>query len=157
MLARAVQKQAHGPRSLRKFFGSHGRRKIQPKLNAPLAGQFPMINKSLLFAALTGVAVTASAFAFPANDTAKMPAPRPIESSVVKLTGLPREFTGAVVNVEFTLDPSGQPRDIKVLRVNDAVLKRQVVAAFSQWRFTADAVTGTKRFVLPLEIRPEDV
>ena len=117
-----------------------------------------MLNKSLLLAALMGVALTGSAFAFPASDPAGTPAPRPIVSSVVKPTGLPREFAGAVVNIEFSLDQAGQPRDIRVLRVSDPVLKRQVVAAFSQWRFSPganDAAAAPKRFVLPLELQPE--
>ena len=118
-----------------------------------------MINKFLLLAALTGVAVTGSAFAFPTTDSAvaaKMPAPRVVASSVVQPTGLPREFAGTLVNIEFTLDQSGQPQNIKLLRVSDPVLKRQVVAAFSQWRFTPGASeTTAKRFVLPLEIQPD--
>jgi TonB family protein len=118
-----------------------------------------MINKSLLFAALTGMAVTVTALAFPTNDSAsaeKTPAPRVVASSVVHPTGLPREFVGALVNIEFSLDASGQPRDIKVLRVTDPVLKRQVVQAFSQWRFTPGAgETAAKRFILPLELVPE--
>ena len=117
-----------------------------------------MTTKSLLLAALMGVAFTGSAFAFPTNDSAGTPAPCPIVLSIVKPTGLPREFAGAVVNIEFSLDQAGQPRDIRVLHVSDPVLKRQVVVAFSQWRFSpgvSDAAAASKRFILPLELQPE--
>lgn len=117
-------------------------------------------NSLLLAAALAGVAVTGNAFAYSPKDSVKpviTPAPRPIPSSVVKPVDLPRNFSGAVVNVEFTLDAAGQPRDIEVLRVSDPVLKRQLVSAFSQWRFetgASNAAASAKRFVLPIELQP---
>ena len=120
-----------------------------------------MNNKSLLLAAsLIAAAFTSSAFASSSNcqdATASAPQPRPVASSIVKPTGLPREFTGAIVDVEFALDQSGQPRDIKVLHVTDAVLKRQLVAAFQQWRFEAGMNTpaNPKRFILPIQLEPE--
>lgn len=118
-----------------------------------------MIKKSLLLAAaLAGVAVTGNAFAYSPQATAAAPLPHPIPSSVVKPTDLPRSFAGATVSVEFSLDQAGQPRDIKVLDVRSAVLKRQLVEAFRQWRFEPGvSATGatTKRFVLPIELRPE--
>lgn len=114
-----------------------------------------MINKSLLLAAaLAGVALTGHAFASSPKDSA----PRVIPSSVVKLTGLPMNFVGAVINVEFSLDKNGQPCDINVLRVDDPVLKRHVIEAFRQWRFepgTADPAASPKRFILPIQINLE--
>ena len=160
MLARALQKQSHGSQSPGNFSEVAAANKIQPKLQCSVTEPFPMINKSLLFAALAGVAVSSSAFAFPvaeAANPAKLPMPKIVTSSIVQPSGLPRDFAGGLVNVEFTLDAAGQPRDIKVLRVDNPVLKRQIAAAFSQWRFTADAATTEKRFVLPLQIRAEDV
>ncbi len=120
-----------------------------------------MNKKSLLLAALTGVALTVNAAAYSLKDSAKAaatPAPRVVASSVVPLTNLPRTFTGAVVNVEFSLDQAGQPRDIQVLWVSDPVLRKQVVSAFRQWRFetgATDATAGAKRFILPIQINPE--
>ncbi len=116
-----------------------------------------MIHKSLLIAALTGVVLTANAFAFAPKDSAA-PMPRPVPASVVQPTGLPPSFAGKIVNVEFTLDQAGQPHDIQVLRVEDAVLKRQLVAAFRQWRFepgVGTAPASQKRFILPLQLSPE--
>ena len=119
-----------------------------------------MNKKSLLLAALTGVALTVSAFAYSPKDSAKAttPAPRVVASSVVQPTNLPRSFAGAVVNVEFSLDPAGQPRDIQVLWVSDPVLKKQLTSAFRQWRFEtggAEATASSKRFILPIQINPE--
>ena len=121
-----------------------------------------MIKKSLLLAAaLAGVALTGNALAYSPKDSAgtdATPVPRVIPSSVVNPTGLPRSFAGLLVNIEFTLDQDGKPQDIKVLRVDDTVLKRQLVAAFRLWRFepgVVDANASQKRFILPLEIRPE--
>jgi len=120
-----------------------------------------MNKKSLLLAALAAVTLTTvNAFAYGPQTSASpaaAPALRPIPASVVQPSGLPRSSAGAIIDVEFSLDQAGQPRDIKVLRVDDAVLKRQLVAAFSQWRFDASAIPAgiQKRFILPIEIRPE--
>ena len=119
-----------------------------------------MTNKSLLLAASLAAAFTSSAFASSPNshdNAASSPQPRPVASSVVKPTGLPMEFAGAVVNVEFALDQNGLPQNVKVLDVNDAVLKRQLVAAVRQWRFEpgVDAATAiAKRFILPIHLAP---
>jgi hypothetical protein len=121
-----------------------------------------MNKKSLLIAALAGVALTVNAFAYSPKDSAKAPAtppPRVVASSVVKPTDLPMNFAGQVINVEFALDESGSPQDIKVLWVEDKALKKQLVAAFSQWRFeksaSSDAATAPKRFILPISLQPE--
>lgn len=120
-----------------------------------------MTNKSLLFlaGALAGVAFVGNAFAYSPKDSAgpaTTPAPRVIPSSVVRPTGLPLNFAGAVINVEFSLDQAGQPRDIQVLWVGDPVLKRQLIEAFRQWRFAPGVsapATSPKRFILPIELR----
>ena len=118
-----------------------------------------MIQKSLLLvAALAGVSLTGTAFAYSPKDAAKTPAPRVIPSSVVKPSGLPLHFAGEVINVEFSLDQKGQPRDIQVLWVSDAALKKQLVEAFRQWRFESAAGAKTdsaKRFILPIQLNPE--
>ncbi len=111
----------------------------------------------LLAAALTGVSFASSAFAFTPTAVTS-PAPRPVLDSVVKPTGLPLTFAGGVINIEFTLDSSGAPREIQIHAVRDAALRRQLLKAFSQWRFEAgatDATNAQKRFILPLQITPE--
>ena len=117
-----------------------------------------MIKKILLLAALTGVALTGTAFAYSPKDAVKPDEPRVITASVVQPTGLPRTFAGETVNVEFSLDAKGQPRDIQVLWVSDAVLKKQLVAAFRQWRFeagTTAADVSPRRYILPIQLNPE--
>ena len=119
-----------------------------------------MLKQSLLLAALAGVVLTTtSALAFAPKDATAATAPRPIQSSVVNPTGLPRNFAGEVINVEFSLDAAGAPRDIQVLHVSDPVLKRQLVAAFRQWRFetaAGNATPATKRFILPIELHADE-
>ena len=117
-----------------------------------------MIKKFLLVAAaLAGVALTRNTFAYSPNDSAA-PAPRVIPSSVVNPTGLPRNFVGAVIDVEFSLDKKGQPCNINVLRVDNRELEQQLLKAFRQWRFepgTNDPAANAKRFILPIQINLE--
>lgn len=120
-----------------------------------------MNKKSILLAAVATVAIVGNAFAYsPTNQATSTPAvlPRPVPSSVVKPINLPRYFSTTVIDVEFSIDQAGQPFDIKVKHVGDPALTRQLVAAFSQWRFEPGVSSPTakpKRFVLPIEIRPE--
>ena len=119
-----------------------------------------MKQKSLLIAAaLAGVSLTTAAFAYPSKDaTNPPPLPRVIAASVVSPTGLPREFEGEIVNVEFRLDRTGQPREIDVLWVHDDVLKKRLVDAFRQWRFELPATgahNASQRFILPIQLKPE--
>jgi outer membrane biosynthesis protein TonB len=113
-----------------------------------------MNTKSLLVAALAGVALSVNALAYSPTDSS-VAKPRPIPSTVVNPTGLPRSCMGSIIKVEFTLDQAGRPHDIKVLRVSDPIVTRQLVAAVSQWRFdpVSDAA-GAKHFILPIEVRP---
>ncbi len=111
------------------------------------------MNKSVsLVSTLVALLLTSSAFAYtPSNSAAKL-----IPSKVVSPTDLPRTFTRSVVNVEFTLDENGQPKDI-VVGTSDRNAKEQIVKAFQQWRFEntpREAGHTAKRFVLPLEIVP---
>jgi outer membrane biosynthesis protein TonB len=115
-----------------------------------------MNTKSLLVAALAGVALSVNAFAYSPTDSS-VAKPRPIPATVVNPTGLPRSYMGSIIKVEFTLDQAGQPHDIKVLRVSDPIVTRQLVAAVSQWRFESkggDAGSSAQRFILPIELRP---
>jgi TonB family protein len=116
--------------------------------------------KSLVIAAaLTGVLFTHSASAYTPEELARralVAASRPAPT-VVQPIDLPVGYTGGTINVEFTLDPSGRPQDIRVPSVYDPLLKRQVVKAFGQWRFTPAANEPkheVRRFVLPLQLKP---
>src|SRR4051812_7914628 len=81
-----------------------------PDLRSP--AELPRMKKFLLLAALAGVALTGPVFA-----TAIVPAPVPVK--VVNPTGLPPQFAGADIRIQFKLDAAGQPRDIQVLSVQD--------------------------------------
>jgi hypothetical protein len=113
----------------------------------------------LIAAALAGVVLTGTAFAYAPQETAvptRAVTPKVIPSSVVNPTGLPLSAAGATIEIEFTLNQLGQPQQIKLLRVDDAVLRRSLLAAFSQWRFEPVGVDAAqKRFILPVQIRPE--
>jgi hypothetical protein len=114
-----------------------------------------------LTAALATVILSASALAYSSKDTTQQirgPISTLVVSKVVTPSALPTSFTRQVVNIEFSVDPSGQPQDIKVLTKADAAAKEQIVKAFKQWRFesTSHSIEAvSKRFVLPLDIVPE--
>jgi hypothetical protein len=117
--------------------------------------------KSLLVTALAAVSFNASAFAYTPKDPI-VPAiaamPRVISGSVVKPSNLPLDFNRALIDIEFSLDASGRPQDIKVRSVKDPALRRRLVDAFRQWRFeraAGEAVDSTKRYILPLDVRAE--
>ena len=114
-----------------------------------------------LTAALAALVLTGSAFAFTPDPT-KQPvadgAAKLVPSNVVRPTNLPQSFTRAVVNVEFSLDASGRPQNIKILSNADRAAKEQIAKAFAQWKFEPIArAPGAepKRFILPLDVIPE--
>lgn len=120
----------------------------------------------LLVAAFAGVFVTGSAFAGHDAADVKAASGQSIHltpAKVVSPTGLPSAYENATVKVEFSVDPEGQPQEIRLDSVdvrspNERVLKRQLVEAFRQWRFDGDvnaASTTGQRFILPLKLRPE--
>src|SRR5687767_6527718 len=94
------------------------------------------MKKSMLLVAALAVGLTASAFANTTRVTGvQPPSARLVPSKVVNPTDLPRTFSRSTLNIEFSLDEAGQPRDIKILTISDEAVKRQVVSAFSQWKF----------------------
>ena len=111
----------------------------------------------LLAAALLGASLPATALAYTPKDAASTPAPRVVTSSVVK-PGIPPGLSRTLVEVEFSLDASGKPQNIRVPSVRDPIFKHYLVEAFRQWRFeagSAEATAAGKRFILPIEIRAE--
>lgn len=114
-----------------------------------------------LTAALATLLLSASALAYSPKDSPQQirgPVSTLVVSKVVSPSALPSSFTRQVVKIEFSLDPSGQPREIEVLTKADAASKEQIVKAFKQWKFepiTSAADGVSKRFILPLDIVPE--
>jgi len=118
------------------------------------------MNKSTtLLAVLAVIVLSSPAFAYSPNSTRHQEvAAKLVPSKIVNPTDLPRSFMRSTVNIEFSVDASGQPRDITVHANADRAVKDQIAAAFSQWRFDLTQNTSnleTKRFVLPLEIVPQ--
>ncbi len=112
----------------------------------------------LLAAALVGASLPVFAYTPKSATTpAAAPAPRPIPSSIVK-PGIPPGVSSTLVEVEFSLDQSGKPQNIRVPSVRDPIFKHYLVEAFRQWRFDSSTVEGSttgKRFILPIEIQAE--
>jgi len=111
----------------------------------------------LLAAALTGVSLASTAFAYSPKDSPVNGAmPRVVPSSVVRPSGLPLSVAGETVMIEFSLDQVGMPRSIRI-HTSDDLLKRQLLQAFSQWRFEpgANGTDAKKRYILPLQLNKE--
>jgi hypothetical protein len=156
-----LQKDAHDRESgaYPKFKAATQNQK--PNLTLPPGASHIIMKSPLLTATIATLALASSAFAFsPAETKTEVTkcSPRVVPASVVNPTNLPQAFAGATINIEFSLDASGQPRDVRVPNVEDRQLKQQLVQAFKQWRFegvSSDAVANGKRYVLPVELRPE--
>lgn len=116
------------------------------------------MNKFTLTAAVAAVLLTSTAFAYTPKDEHKIvgPLPKLVPSHIVQPSNLPLSFTRSIVTIEFSLDASGRPQDIKVVSNADQGVKAQVVKAFAQWKFEpVSGATPAKRFVLPLDITPD--
>lgn len=119
--------------------------------------------KAVLFAAaFTGLSLAHSAFAVatpsPAHP-ATVAGAQPSPTLVVEPTDLPRSFAGGTVYIEFSLDKEGRPQNVRVPWVFDRQLSRPILKVFRQWQFapaTDEAAATNKRFLLPLEIRPQN-
>jgi TonB family protein len=115
----------------------------------------------ILTSALVAVSFLGSAFAYTPTpeQAAAAAAARPVPSKIVNPERLPMRYAGSLIQIEFSLDKSGRPQDIKVLSSEEVAVKKQVIEAFRQWRFdgVTEAVAGQKRFVLPLQLVPERV
>jgi hypothetical protein len=111
-----------------------------------------------LAGALIGASLANVAFATTASAPVAIKDSQPTPTFVVEPMNLPRSFAGGVLYIEFTLDENGRPRDIRLPSTDDYTMKQQVRKAFSQWQFAGgrtDATITSKRFVLPLEVKPK--
>lgn len=109
--------------------------------------------------AMAGAFVAAAASATTAFGPEPAEALRPKPLVVVDPVNLPRSFTGGTIDVEFSLDGDGRPRDVRLSSASDATVKEQILKAFSRWRFSPVArppAGRSRRFVLPLEVRPQE-
>ena len=110
-------------------------------------------------AALLGVmSVSASALTTVATP-GKAAAPvleKPALTKAVNPANLPRRHMGETVTLNFTVDAQGRTHDINVMWQGDAMLRRSLVEAVSQWQFTPARKDGqpvSTRVTLPLELK----
>jgi TonB family protein len=109
-------------------------------------------SKLFLIAAFASVFASAVAFA---SETNAAPSP----TKIVHPSGLPRAYENAVVELSFTIDEAGVPRDIAVVDAAAAKdLSASLVPVISQWRFSPGYANGhavTTHVVLPLKLIDE--
>lgn len=114
-----------------------------------------MNSRQLFFAsALAGGLFLATATAATRVASSDYAAPAP--STVVVPTELPRSYIGAVINLRLTVDAAGQPSNIEILSERDPVLRKRIVEAVSQWRFSPARQNGIAvgaTIELPLELQ----
>ena len=115
-------------------------------------------SRLILGAALAAGLFSTSAFAYVEQPTPWPQAPRadvPVVAKVVKPTNLPLSSEGMTVDVSFTVDKDGQPRDIRLVSINDSALEKKLIPALSQWRFTPvqkNGVPVSTRVIMPLKL-----
>jgi TonB family protein len=114
--------------------------------------------KNLVGAVLAGGILTTTAFAYVEQPTPWPQAPRadvPVVVKAVDLTGLPQRHEGATVELSFTVDTAGRPRNIRLLAPSDPELARRLIPTFAQWRFTPVQKNGVPvpmNVVMPLKL-----
>ena len=116
------------------------------------------IIKSLAAAFVGSALITSSALAFPNPDGAQPdheswqpPQPTEIVSPLFASA-----HDGSTVKVKVTIDEVGNPSDVKVLAPHDPQLKRQVVKAVEQWKFSPamrDGKAVKVRAIMPIELK----
>jgi TonB family protein len=114
--------------------------------------------KMLFGAALVGGVLSTSALAYTEQPSVWPQVARPGIPAIAKVvnpTRLPQRYEGATVNISLTVDPTGQPRHIKLLTPADPELARSLIAAVSQWQFTPvqkNGVPVATKVMLPIKL-----
>jgi protein TonB len=83
----------------------------------------------------------------------------PVPVAVVSPSDVSTKYSGAKVELVFTVDATGNPTDFSVASSPDDALAKVVMDAVSQWRFTPALKNGTAvatRVVLPVRIARTD-
>jgi TonB family protein len=119
-----------------------------------------MKTSPLLFAAALACAAS-PAFAVPAmpptspkSDEIKLPVPL----EIVHPTRIPLRFADATVELILTIDETGRPSDVQGVRGMPVDLKRSLLPAVEQWRFSPAERNGrpvAMRVRLPLQLVAE--
>ena len=114
-----------------------------------------IIVTAALFVGVLSISSFASVIAETTAPSApeKFEAPAPVK--IVNPTGLFRRHEGATVMLSLTVDATGQPHDIKLLRGSDDNLTEKLLPVVAQWRFTPAKKNGVPvpvRIELPLQL-----
>ena len=119
------------------------------------------IIKITITAALIVGLLSATALAVTAGPRAHAPDPLATLTAPVKIVqpiGLSREFENFTIQLTFTIDETGTPRDIVPDKPLPAELSARLLPAFSQWKFSPvfrDGVAVPTRVALPLKLVAE--
>lgn len=116
---------------------------------------------TLLGTALLSGLMTASIFGASLSEPIELQSftrpSHPQPTKMVKPSNLPLGYVDATIEISYTIDPTGVPRDIQIIAPKDPALTKSVVSAISQWRFKpvyqAGVAVATK-VIQPLRINP---
>ena len=83
----------------------------------------------------------------------------PVPVAVVSPSDVDAKYTGAKVELAFTVDAMGIPTDFSVISSPDAVIAKVMMDAVSKWRFTPaqrNGIAVATKVVLPVKIAETD-
>ena len=83
----------------------------------------------------------------------------PVPVAVVSPSDVDAKYTGAKVELAFTVDAKGIPTDFSVISSPDAVIAKVMMDAVSKWRFTPvqkNGIAVATKVVLPVKIAETD-
>ena len=83
----------------------------------------------------------------------------PVPVAVVSPSDVDAKYTGAKVELTFTVDAKGIPTDFSVISSPDAVIAKVMMDAVSKWRFTPvqkNGIAVATKVVLPVNIAETD-
>lgn len=101
------------------------------------------------------LAATAFAAAPTSATAATSDSIRPVPLEIVHPTGLPSRFKDATVELTFTIDETGNVRDIAPAGYMADDLAKKLIPVVAQWRFTPMIVDGRPvpvRVIFPLTL-----
>jgi len=111
----------------------------------------------ILSAAILGGLISASSFANVIVQTA--PAPEkfeaPVPAQVVNPTGLLPRHAGETIVLSLTVDETGRPHNVQLMRGSDENLTKRLLPAVAQWKFTPAKKNGVPvraHVVLPVQL-----
>jgi len=114
--------------------------------------------KLFISAALACGLLSVSALAYVEQPTPWPQAPRadvPVVVKAVSPLAVRQIYEGSTIMVAFTVDPSGQPKHIRIVNNDDPLLSRSLIPTLEQWRFAPvqkNGVAVSTRVLLPIKL-----